>query len=164
MTGVRFPSPIFLSLINTKMKIKTGDLLVLIDSEHCRFLTLNPHTEQVHLHVLDQFTNDASTSHPIPRDKPGRTFNRSAGRKTAYEQVNPRDLREHQFLANIASKIEEKWKSGGFDRIILVGDPEVLNTLKKAIKPQWISKIFGEINKNYLNTPISDLEKACNHI
>lgn len=146
------------------MKIKTNDLLVLVDRGHCRFLTLNPHTEQAHLHVLDEFANDEATGHPIPRDKPGRTFNRSAGRKTAYEQVNPRDLRQHQFLVDIASKIEKKWRTGSFDRIILVGDPEVISTLRMAIKPQLRLKIFGEINKNYIKTPISDLERVCNEI
>ena len=86
MTGVRFPSPVFLiSHFNKLMKIKIGDLVILVDREHCHLLTINPHTEQVHLLTLCKFVNDVAISHLIPRDGPGRTYNRAAGRKTAYE-------------------------------------------------------------------------------
>ena len=165
MTGIRFPSPVFLiSHFNKIMKIKIGDLVILVDREHCHLLTLNPHTEQAHLLTLRQFVNEDAINHPIPRDKPGRTYNRSAGRKTAYEQFNPRDIGKNGYFAEFASKIEVEWKDGNFDRIILVGDPEVVSALKKSLSPHLLPKVFGEINKNYINTPIEELEKMCSAI
>ena len=165
MTGVRFPSPVFyISHSNKTMKIKISDLVILVDREHCRLLTLNPHTEQAHLLILREFVNEEAMSHPIPRDKPGRTYNRSAGRNTAYGQLNPRDIGKHGYFVEFASKIETVWMGGGFERIILVGDPEVVNALKKFLSPYLLPKVLGEINKNYINTPIEDLEKVCSAI
>ena len=165
MTGVRFPSPVFLiSHSNKTMKIKTGDLVILVDREHCHLLTLNPHTVQVHLLTLRKFVNEDAISHLIPRDKPGRTYNRSAGRKTAYDQLNPRDIGKHGYFVEFASKIEAEWKGGCFERIILVGDPEILNALKKSLNPHLLPKVSSKINKNYINTPIEELERVCNAI
>ncbi len=146
------------------MKIKIADLVILVDREHCHLLTLNPQTEQAHLLILREFVYEDAMSHPIPRDKPGRTYNRSAGRKTAYEQLNPRDIGKHGYFVEFASKIETVWVGGGFERIILVGDPEVVNALKKFLSPYLLPKVLGEINKNYINTPIEDLEKVCSAI
>ena len=146
------------------MKIKIGDLVILVDRVHCHLLTLNPHTEQAHLLTLRQFVNEDAINHPIPRDKPGRTYNRSVGRKTAYEQFNPRDIGKNGYFVDFASKIEAEWKDGNFDRIILVGDPEVVSALKKSLSPYLLPKVLGEINKNYINTPIEDLEKVCSAI
>jgi protein required for attachment to host cells len=146
------------------MKIKIGDLVILVDREHCHLLTMNPHTEQAHLLTLCQFVNEDAISIPIPRDKPGRTYNRSAGRKTAYEQFNPRDIRKNGYFVEFASKIEAEWKGGNFERIILVGDPEILNALKKSLSPHLLPNVFGEINKNYINTPIECLERVFNAI
>ena len=165
MTGVRFPSPVFLiSHSNKTMKIKIADLVILVDREHCHLLTLNPQTEQAHLLILREFVYEDAMSHPIPRDKPGRTYNRSAGRKTAYDQLNPRDIGKHGYFVEFASKIEAVWMGGGFERIILVGDPEVVNALKKSLSPHLLSKVSSEINKNYINTPIEELERVCNAI
>jgi protein required for attachment to host cells len=160
MTGVRYPSPVFLiSHFNKLMKIKIGDLVILVDREHCHLLTINPHTEQVHLLTLCKFVNDVAISHLIPRDGPGRTYNRAAGRKTAYEQINPRKIRDHQFFVDLDPKIKAEWESGDFDRVILVGEPEVLHELKEVLSPHLLQKVCCEINKNYINTPISNLEK-----
>jgi len=165
MTGVRFPSPVFLiSHFNKLMKIKIGDLVILVDRAHCHLLTMNPHTEQAHLLTLCQFVNEDAISHPIPRDKPGRTFNRSAGRKTAYEQLNPRDIGKNGYFVEFASKIEAEWNGGNFERIILVGDPEIVSALKKCLSPHLLQNVFGEINKNYINTPIESLERVLNAI
>jgi protein required for attachment to host cells len=141
------------------MKIKIGDLVILVDREHCQLLTLNQHTQKAHLLILSKFINEVAISHPIPRDGPGRTYNRAAGRKTAYEQINPRKIRDHHFFVDLDSKIKAEWESGGFDRVILVGEPEVLHELKEVLSPHLLQKVCCEINKNYINIPISNLEK-----
>lgn len=146
------------------MKIEFGDLLILIDRQHCRFLTLNPNTQHRHLYLLHEFNGDKSMGHLLPRDKPGRTHSRATGGNTAYEQHDARSLSEHRFLVDVASQIRDQWKKGGFNRIVLVGNPEVLIELKSVLDPNLLSKVFAEIYKNYINKTVGELDPLFNHI
>lgn len=123
--------------------------IVVSDGGSCRFLAsekrnADPVTAMPELTLQNPPTREQGT------DKPGRTFESTGGRRSAYEP--PADWHEQakrDFARDIAGILEEKARDGAFDGLILVAPPEMLGNLRPLLSGEIREKLLGEVNKDY---------------
>jgi protein required for attachment to host cells len=67
---------------------------------------------------------------------------------------------EEQFVKTFTGHLEQRARSGAFDRLIVSADPKSLAIFRKAANDALKGKITVELNRDYVHTPVKQLEQA----
>lgn len=102
---------------------------------------------------------------PSPAEKTGGHITTAGGaRRSAYYTSNPMDREgdhdEKVFLKNVSGWIEKAANDDVFDELVVAAAPEALGLLRECLNGHVRQKIVQEINKDYVNTPLAELEAA----
>lgn len=107
-----------------------------------------------------EFSQPAERNRDIMADRPGRSFESADNSRHSMEPPSdPKRLAEADFVAGLASMLDEKLKAGAFDRLVLVAAPQALGDIRKAISGQLADTVYGELAKDLTKVPNNDLEK-----
>lgn len=143
------------------MRLTAQTLLVLADGQKAVFLRNQGHNGQIRLKTLQSFSLDNLASHELGWDRPGRAYARYGvgSSRSAYESNDPHEQGEIHFLEGLAQAIEGALASDGFEQLVLMAPPRALAVLREALSPAAQGKVTQSIAKDYLKTPLSDLEQ-----
>jgi protein required for attachment to host cells len=67
---------------------------------------------------------------------------------------------EEQFVKTFTGRLEQRARSGAFDRLIVSADPRSLATFRKACNGALKDKVAAEVNRDHVHTPVKQLEAA----
>ncbi len=96
----------------------------------------------------------------INADRPGRSFSSvGPGRSAMEPKTDPADHREAEFVRSVAGILDEKAKSGAFDRLVIAAAPIALGNLRKAMSEHVKKTVVAELNKNLTNVPTPQLDR-----
>ncbi len=91
----------------------------------------------------------------IETDKPGR-----GGAGGVMEpKTDAAQHREAEFVRSVASVLDEKAKSGAYDRLVIAAAPIALGNLRKAISEHVKKTVLAELDKDLTNVPTPQLNK-----
>lgn len=108
------------------------------------------------------FSHEFAASHvptrAIGSDKPGRSFESADGSRHAMEpSVDWHDREKILFIKDVAKVLDKAARDKSFDRLILVAPPEVLGSLRNALKPATRDMVSAELGKDITHVPITKL-------
>lgn len=69
------------------------------------------------------------------------------------------DHREAEFVRNLAQVMDEKARSGAYDRLIIAAAPIALGNLRKGLSEHVKKTIVAELDKDLTNLPTPQLSK-----
>jgi protein required for attachment to host cells len=141
------------------MKLSAETLLVLADGKKAVFFRNQGFNGQVRLKPLQRFDNENLASHEMGWDRAGRSFARVGMRRSAYEIPDYHEVEEARFLEDLAQAIEFEMSQGQFFKLVIMAPPRALGLLRESLTLDTLDKVMLVLPKDYLNTPISDLEE-----
>lgn len=69
-------------------------------------------------------------------------------------------ITEPEFVAEFTQHLAERARRGAFDRLIVSAAPKALATFREKAPEELKGKVAAELNKDYVHTPIKQLEAA----
>ncbi len=91
-------------------------------------------------------------------DRPGRSFDSVGGSRHAMASpVDWHRFEKTQFAKEMAAIVNHAALANGFDRLVIAAPPRVLGDLRRALRPQAMKKLGGEIGKDLTQVAIHDL-------
>ena len=100
------------------------------------------------LELLEQEAAEWPKTSDIGGDRPGRAFESSGARRSAYEAVDFHERAEDAFVTDIARRLEERLKAGSPD-VILLAAPRALGVLRQALGSDARGRLLAEVPKAY---------------
>lgn len=143
------------------MRLTGQTLLVLADGQKAVFLRNQGHNGLIRLKTLQSFSLDNLASHELGWDRPGRAYARygQGSSRSAYESNDLHEQAESRFLEDLAQAIEAALGSDGHQQLVLMAPPRALAVLRGALSPATKGKVAQTIAKDYLKTPLAELEQ-----
>jgi len=141
------------------MRLSAETLLVLADGSKAVFFRNQGFNGQVRLKQLQRFGIKNLASHEMGWDRAGRAFAPVGARRSAYEIPDFHEAEEARFLEDIAQAIEGEMSQGQFFKLVIMAPPRALGLLRELLSSDTLDKVSLVLPKDYLNTPISDLEE-----
>ena len=138
--------------------LSSEDLIIVADGQHFVLLAKNPSTAGRHLKAIKRVNYDREMYSRKSRDDSGKDFDRMGISRSPHSDVSMSGKNDIRYLKEACSVIDAEFKRGGFSRITLIGDSEVVSLIKKGMSKSMIGKVMREIHKNYTKTPIDQLE------
>ena len=143
----------------TKMKIGTGDWIVVCDGRKALILENrgdrlfpNLHTREVHEH------EDPST-HAQGSDAPGRVHHSTGSARSSIEQTDWHDEAERLFLKTLAGRLDTAITSGETSALTMVASPRALGMIRTDYSTAVRKALHGEIAKDLVKMPVYEIEK-----
>lgn len=72
---------------------------------------------------------------------------------------DPAQRREAEFVKSVAAAMDEKARSGVFDRLVIAAAPIALGNLRKAMSDHVRKTVVAELDKDLTNVPTPQLER-----
>jgi protein required for attachment to host cells len=69
-------------------------------------------------------------------------------------------ITEQQFVDTFTKHLADRARSGAFDKLIVSAAPKALATFRDAAPQELRGKVTAELNKDYVHTPVKQLEQA----
>jgi len=143
----------------TALRIRSGDWVVVCDGakalilqNHGDAISPNLKTREVHQQA-DPKTSEQGT------DAPGRSINSIGSRRSAMEQTDWHDQAEHQFLTDLARRLDAAVAAGETKSLIVVAPPRALGVLRQSYSAPVRNALRVEIDKDYVRMPVHEIEK-----
>jgi protein required for attachment to host cells len=142
-----------------KLKIENRDWIVVCDGAKALILEnagdgVFPNLTTREVHTLAEFSKTHQSKAP-----PGRVFQSVGNKRSAVEQADPHELREQDFLQELAARLHTAVTSGEAKVLVIVAAPRALGILREASTPAVRKAIRAEIHKDYVRLPVYEIEK-----
>jgi protein required for attachment to host cells len=134
------------------------DLFIVVDGHHFVLLAKDEVRSSDHLIALKKVDYDPVMFAGKKRANLGRTFDRMGVARPSYSDSDLLKKDEINYLKEACKTIDIEFRRGGFSRIILIGDFEIITILKKSMSKNMLAKVFREIYKNYSKVPLEVLK------
>jgi protein required for attachment to host cells len=146
-------------MVMTKMKIGTGDWIVVCDGRKALILENlgdrmfpNLHTREVREH------SDESTS-AQGSDAPGRVHASMGTARSSVEQTDWHDESERAFLKALADRLDLAITTGETTALTVVASPRALGMIRADYSPAVRKALHGEVHKDLVRMPVHEIEK-----
>ena len=107
-----------------------------------------------------EFAQDALRNREIMADRPGRSFESANQSRHAMEPpTDPKQMAETAFVTGLVEMLDEKFKAGAFDRLVLVAAPHALGDIRKAMPKGLAQVVYAELDKDLTKVPNSEIDK-----
>jgi protein required for attachment to host cells len=106
------------------------------------------------------FTDENPATREQGTDKPGRGF-ASAGspRRSAMEPTDWHEIEEHRFAERASGALERLMRARGAPALVVAAPPRTLADLREALHPEVKARIVLEINRDFTNLPVWEIER-----
>jgi protein required for attachment to host cells len=96
----------------------------------------------------------------INADRPGRSHSSvGSGRSAMEPRTDPAEHREAEFVRSVAGILDEKAKSGTYDRLVIAAAPVALGNLRKVLSDHVRKTVVAELDKDLTNVPTPQLDR-----
>jgi protein required for attachment to host cells len=98
-------------------------------------------------------------SREIASDRPGRSFDRGGqGRHAMEPSTDPARHAQEEFARDVVRLLDEKRKSGSFERLVVVAPPQFLGDLRAVMPQQLQAAVSAEVAKDLSKLPPHELQ------
>ena len=110
------------------------------------------------LNEIEDLVHPESRAHDrdLTSDRPGRTSGDNHVLGTAH---SARDQQAHEFVREIASRLDSGRNGAQFERLVLVAGPDVLGLLRKAMNGHLAKLVVREVEKNLTQQRADEIRK-----
>jgi protein required for attachment to host cells len=108
------------------------------------------------------FEEEPLKAQDIMADRPGRAFAsgpQSAARSGYEYATDPVEMREANFVRQVAIELDRKFQQSAFGRLIIAAAPTALGELREALSDRLKQAVIAEESKDLTNMPTPQLEK-----
>jgi protein required for attachment to host cells len=144
-----------------QLLILNGVTVVVADGRKALFLRNAGDATYPNFETVELMENsDPRATHEAGTDRPGRVHQSADARRGAIEETDFHDLEEKRFARDVASVIASGVESGIITKVVLVAPPRTLAVLRKELPAKVHGAIIGEVNKDFTNRPVHEIERA----
>ena len=143
----------------TKMKIGTGDWIVVCDGRKALILENlgdrmfpNLHTKEVHEHPVQ-------STHAQGPDAPGKVHQSMGGAHSSVEQTDWHDESERAFLKTLADRLNVAVTTGETTALTMVASPRALGMIRPDYSDAVRNAVHFELGKDLVMMPVHQIEK-----
>ncbi|OIQ72823.1 protein required for attachment to host cells [mine drainage metagenome] len=98
-------------------------------------------------------------THDLGTERPGRVYASVGNSRSAVEQPDWHDELERVFLESVARRLDKAVTAGETSDLFIAAAPRALGMLRAAYTPAMREALRGEFAKDYVKTPVHELEK-----
>jgi protein required for attachment to host cells len=142
-----------------KLKTATGDWVVVCDGRKALILENVGDAMFPNLHTREVKEHPVPTTREQGSGPPGREFASVGSARSAVEQTDWHRLIEDEFLRGLAAELDHAVGTGKTKHVIVVAPPRALGVLRHAYPTRLRSAIRAEIDHDYVNMPVGEIEK-----
>jgi protein required for attachment to host cells len=140
-------------------KIRNGYWVVICDGR--KALIFENAGDATHLDLVTKeamsVENPATGAQGVER--PGRVHQSVGPGRSAVEQTDWHDQAEREFLRGLATRLDHAVGEGETKAIVLIAAPRAMGMLRAELSPRVDQVVRGEIVKDYVGMPVSEIEK-----
>jgi protein required for attachment to host cells len=110
---------------------------------------------QAPLTLASKIENPTARLHDrdLESDRPGRSFNRAAGQRSAVDgDRSSRRSQQEDFARRIAEEIDRERNAETFDRLVLMAGPRMLGLIREALSAPARSLVSAEVPKDLVHS------------
>jgi protein required for attachment to host cells len=134
--------------------------IVIADGGRGRVLKANNAGRGIAPALDHELVADTRPGREINADRPGRTKDRMAQGRHAYEPpTDPRENEQIEFARQIARLLDDERKQGSYGRLAIIAPPKMLGLLREAMTGEVRDLVSAEIAKDLTKLPLHELEK-----
>ena len=143
------------------MDIPHDALVLIADGEKALFLRNEGDAKYPNLDVERKKKQDNPPTREQAANRRGRMDHgpSSKGHRSAVEDTDWHELEKDRFAHELADLLYKRAHKGDFDDLIIVADPSTLGELRDKLHVEVTDKLRGEVDKDYTNHPLDEVEK-----
>jgi len=141
------------------MNIAKGAWIVVCDGGKSLILENTGSPVAVKLVNKEVREHEGALTHEIGSDQPGRVYQSTGSARSAVEQTDWHDEAERDFLASLARRLDAAIAAGEAKDLVIIAAPRALGMLRAAYSPAIRQALRGELDKDYVKTPIQEIER-----
>ena len=139
--------------------LRHGDWVVVCDGAKALILQNVGDGGLLNLKTREVFQQDDAKSREIGTDAPGRAMSSVGAGRSAMEETDWHEQGERDFLVQLAARLDAAATRGDIGALILIATPRALGVLRETYSAQLRKALKGEIEKDYVNLPIDQIER-----
>jgi len=143
----------------TKLKIGTGDWIVVCDGRKALILENLGDRMFPNLHTRDVYEQPDPSTHAQGSDAPGRVHQSAGGARSSVEQTDWHDQSERSFLKTLADRLDVAVTTGETTAVTMVAPPRALGMIRSDYSAVVRKALHGEIAKDLVKMPVHEIEK-----
>ena len=134
--------------------------IVIADGGRARFFRTNGTLKDLSPALDHELVSDRRYSRDINADRPGRTKDRIAHGRHAYEPpTDPHENEEIEFAREVARLLDEERKKQAFDEAVLIAPPKALGRIRDAMSRELRKLVTREVDKDLTKLKLHELPK-----
>ena len=143
----------------TKLKIGTGDWIVVCDGRKALILETLGDRMFPNLHTRDVYEQPDPSTHAQGSDAPGRVHQSAGGARSSVEQTDWHDESERSFLKTLADRLDVALTTGETTAVTMVAPPRALGMIRSDYSAVVRKALHGEVAKDLVKMPVHEIEK-----
>jgi protein required for attachment to host cells len=106
------------------------------------------------------FVDENPLTHDQGTDRPGREFaSAHSTRRSAIEPTDWHDIEAHRFAERVSEALERLVRERDAPALVIAAPPRTLADLRNTLHPDVKARIVLEINKDFTNQPVWEIER-----
>jgi protein required for attachment to host cells len=143
----------------SKLQIPQNAVVFVGDGRKALFLRNDGDEKFPNLRTERVFEDHNPPTHAQGSDRPGRVHASVGGRRAGVEPTDWHELEENRFAHETAAALERMVRENGVAAIVIAAPPRTLAELRKSFHDDVKRRIVAEIDKDYTNHPVHEIEK-----
>jgi len=140
------------------MQIPSEALVLIADGEKALFLRNEGDEKYPNLQVEKKRTQDNPPNREQAANRRGRMSD-GTNHKSAVQDTDWHELAKDRFAADLSDRLYKRVHDGDFSDLIIVATPNTLGELRQNLHVEVTDKLCGEVDKNWTNHPLDEVEK-----
>lgn len=140
------------------MKVPHGARVMVVDGGRMALFLNRGREFEPDLELLEQEQAEWPKTSDLGADRPGRAFESSGSRRSAYEVTDIHDRAEEQFVMAAAKRLEDILHDPKA-QVLLVAAPRALGVMRKALSDEARGRLAGEVAKAYGGRSAAELSE-----
>lgn len=142
-----------------KIAIPHGAYVFVGDGRKALFLRNEGDEKFPNLKTERVFTDHNPPTREQGADRPGRSQSSVGPGRSSVGQTDWHDLEEHRFAASVAAALEKVIRERKIKALVVAAPPRTLADLRQAFHDDVKKTIIAEVDKDFTNQPIDQIEK-----
>ena len=143
----------------TKMKINTGDWIVVCDGGKALILENLGDRLFPNLHIREVREQTDLSTRAQGSDAPGRVHQSTGAARSSVEQTDWHDESERSFLKALADRLDSAVTTGETSALTIVASPRALGMIRADYSDAVRKALHGEVAKDLVKMAVHEIEK-----
>jgi protein required for attachment to host cells len=141
------------------VRIRNLEWVVVCDGRKALILENAGDAEMINLTTREAMEQDDPSTSAQGTDRPGRVHQSVGVSRSSVEQTDWHDEAERAFLRRLAQRLDRAVAGHETKAILLIAPPRAMGMLRAELSKQVEKAIAGEVTKDYVHQPVSEIEK-----